>query len=45
MILANKCEIDTFSLQLFILIYPAILSNVHHVMPFELMKGTFAFEI
>lgn len=41
--LANKCEIGTdFSLQLLLLIYPAILSNVHPILPFKLWKQSFA---
>lgn len=40
---ANKCEIGTdFSLQLLVLISPAILSNVHPLPPFKLWKQTSA---
>lgn len=37
--LASKCKIGTdFKLQLLILIYTAMLSNVHPVLPFKLLK-------
>ena len=40
---ANKCEIGTdFSPQLLVLISPAILSNVHPLLPFKLWKQTSA---
>lgn len=40
---ANKCEIGTdLSLQLLLLITPAILSNVHTILPIELWKQTSA---